>query len=171
MQIVKIRNTETNELSERDYKSVALAQDTAYRQAKKNQASYEVVVFNLGEPAATFSGARLTKGEAHAIKVAKNAEYRKAVKEQREVEKWERANVRYQKSLEKEAAKANKEAEKEYQAAVREQKEIARWENSNNIYHTRMVAATLREQAEIAKWEEYDRQVKAAEAQEVEITA
>ena len=161
MNIVKIKRIAadgTATVTERDYKSVEIAQDSAFRKSvKEPDVSFKVAVFNIDidSPEKEFGSSRFSKGDAHVLRVFRNKTHRTAVKEQREVEMWRKADERLTAKVERTAKSAVRNSEKEYKEAVREQKEIGRWEKSDGIYHDRMGKRTLREMAEIEKWEKY----------------
>ena len=162
MNIVKIKKIAadgTATVTERDYKSVEIAQDSAFRKSvKEPDASFKVVVFNINieSPEKEFSSSRFSKGDAHVLRVIRNKAHRTAVKEQREVEMWRKADERFTAKVVRTAKTAVRNSELEYKAAIREEKEIGRWEKSDGIYHDRMGKRTLREMAEIEKWEKYN---------------
>lgn len=159
MNIVKIRNIAKQTVSERDYKTVALAQDVAKRLASKSGEEFDVVEFkiNVTCPEFTHTMLRLTSGAEYKIKVAANKVLRKEKSDARVTAKKNKAIMRKNKAEAKSKVLKLKVAEKIHVAAVREAKEIAKWSKSDEIHTSRQVARTNRENAEIAKWEEYDR--------------
>jgi len=152
----------TGETHGKNYKSLNSAQVACTKLYREMQAEEDPARFTLGinemklEYVKTHEIYSLSKRDRYRLKVLENKIHRDAVKEQKEIGKWERANTRFEARQAKLAVKAVKAAEAEYKSAVRENKQVAKWAKSNEIYHDRATKRTIKEIAEITKWRKYD---------------
>jgi hypothetical protein len=158
---IGIGETETSKI----YKTGEAAELAAIKLMRKQVANGEefklvTIIEYAVEESIRYTAPTKTKRESYREKVLANKEHRAAAKEQKEVEKWRKADERLKAKLARQEKKEAKLAEREYKAAVREQKQIAKWEKSNEIYHTRMAKRTWKEIGEIKKWQKYDRAYK-----------
>ena len=158
-QVIKIVNEATGEVSTRDYKTVEMAQNTAcLKLAKDPSVKLSVQIFTLN-PDEKFAVSTVTKAEQYKAGVTANKEFRAAVKEEREVAKAEKANVRFLKAEAKAKVKAEnlvaRELDKEYRIAMKERKAVASAEKADRRYNDAKVKQQARIEAQVEKWEGY----------------
>ena len=158
-------NIVLNEIGEthgKNYKSLNSAQVACAKMYRQMRIDEDPARFDLSinemklEYVGSHEVCTLSKRDRYRLKVADNKTHRDAVKEQKEIGKWERANTRFEARQAKLAVKAVKAAEAEYKSAVRENTQVAKWAKSNEIYHDRATKRTVKEIAEITKWRKYD---------------